>query len=237
MEDLTAEVDLTDPRLDPQRPGGVDLHDPEVRRLVEESLTSIPGVRAARLVPGYERVVDELHIVTAVDRSPKTVVRDVQSALLATHGVTTDHRVISVVRLDDEGLGDLDGGGRRVTIRRVVVTNQGLAARVHVTIGDGDDELEGEDEGPSSNAGRRRAVARATLAAIRPLLGEGRAVEVEGVEVAEVLGHEVAMCFVHFHTPHGELTNCGSAMVRGDESDAVARAVLDAVNRAIQEAH
>jgi len=231
VQDLTAEVDLADPRPD----RAADLHDPEVRHRVEDSLTAIPGVRAARLVPGFDRSVDELHVVASMDRAPKTVVRDVQTALIAKHGVTTDHRVISVVRIEDTALPTIDDG-RRVTISRVAVTNQGLASHVKVDISHEGTDLEGIDEGPSSNAGRRRAVARATLNAIRPLLSGGRAVEIEGVEVAEVLGHDVAMCFVHFHTPHGELTNCGSAMVRGDESDAVARAVLDAVNRAVEDA-
>lgn len=228
-QDLTAEVDLAGPRTPT-----VDLHDPTTRGRIEDSLTAIPGVRAARVVPGYDRPIDELHVVAATDRNPKSVVRDVQSALMANHGVTTDHRVISVVRIEDDQLPD-DDDGRRVTIRRVSVSNQGLAADVRVVVSHGDEELEGADQGPSSNAGRRRAVARATLAAIRPLLGSGRAVEIEGADVTDVLGHDVALCLVHFHTPHGEVTNCGSAMVRGDESDAVARAVLDAVNRAISE--
>jgi hypothetical protein len=41
---------------------------------------------------------------------------------------------------------------------------------------------------------------------------------------------------VHFHTPRGELTVSGSAVVRGSEADAVARSVLDALNRTLAEA-
>lgn len=235
MADLTAEVDLGDGTT-PAAPGTtVDLHDGQQRAAVEAALSEIPGVRATRIVPGYEREVDELHVVTSIDRAPKQVVRDVQSMLMARYGVSTDHRVISVVGLEQQ-VGPDATKERRVTISRVEVVNQGLAANVRVHILDGDVEREGADEGPASNAGRRRAVARATLQAIRPLLGEGRVVEVENVDVAEVHGHEVALCFVHFHTSAGELTNCGSALVRKDESDAVARAVLDAVNRVIDEA-
>lgn len=235
MADLTAEVDLSD-RTDPSRPTRpVDLHDPEQRASVETALTTIPGVRATRIVPGYDREVDELHVVSDADRAPKQVVRDVQSTLMARYGITTDHRVISVVGLEQQHTTRADTTERRVTISRVEVVNQGLSAQVRVHILDGDVEREGADEGPASNAGRRRAVARATLQAIRPLLGQGRVVEIENVDVAEVHGHEVALCFVHFHTSAGELTNCGSALVRKDESDAVARAVLDAVNRVIDE--
>lgn len=217
------DIDLTGP---------VDLHDPLVRQHVEASLRAVPGILAVRLVPGFDREVDELHAVTTLDKSAKQAARDLQSMLMASFGISTDHRVISVVQLRDT---DTDASPRtRVVIDRVAVSQKGLAAQVSVTVNDGEEALEGQSEGPASAAGRRRATARATLASILPLLGNERVVEVEGVEVQDVLGHLVAITFVHFHTPQGEDTVCGSAMVRGDESDAIARAVLDAVNRAIE---
>lgn len=225
---LTADVELADGP--PRR--RIDLHDTAQRHEVERSLETIPGVCAARLVPGYERDIDELHVVATVDRVPKQVARDLQSVLLARHGITTDHRVISVVAVD-RGVGAGDSRPRRVTISRVTVVNQGLTSRVEVVVADGTGERTGQADGPASNTGRRRAVARATLAAVRPLLGQDRIVEIDGVEVTEVLGHEVALSFIHFHTVDGERTNCGSAVVQADESDAVARSVLDAVNRMV----
>ena len=211
--------------------GRLDLHDPTVRREVEQSLTAIPGVRAARLVPGYDREVDELHVVASVDRAPKQVVRDVQSALVARFGVTTDHRVVSVVQFDDDTV-DYEMG-REVTIRRVDVSSEGLTARVEVVITSEDEELVGHEDGPSSGPGRRRAVARATLKALRSLLPPDRAIEVEGVDVARVLGHQVAVCLLHVHTSSGSGTRCGSSIVGDDEAQAVARAVLDATNRLV----
>jgi hypothetical protein len=228
--DLTAEVDLgrTPPR-------GTDLHDPAQRRDVEEAIKSVPGVLATRLVPGFEREVDELHVLTTLDKGPKQTVRDVQSMLMARFGVTTDHRVISVVQLDEAD----DPGAtraRRVLINSVTVTQQGLNSAVEVVVEDGETELVGHGDGPSSAAGRRRATGRATLDAIRSLLGAARMVELEGVEVTEVMGHRIAISLVHFHSVQGETTVCGSAMVRGDEAESIARSVLDAVNRAIETA-
>ncbi|MBW3621620.1 MAG: hypothetical protein KY461_15360, partial [Actinobacteria bacterium] len=65
---------------------------------------------------------------------------------------------------------------------------------------------------------------------------ENRMVELEGAEVTEVLGRRIALSLVHFHSVQGGSTVCGSAMVRDDESEAIARSVLDAVNRAIEDA-
>lgn len=224
--DLTTEVDLdlTDPAVP------VDLHDDAIRAEVEAALGSVPGVLASRLVPGYDRPVDELHVLSGLDKSPKQIVRDICSMLMAKYGLTIDHRVVSVVQLDeDEAVAD----GRRVVISRVAVEQRGLAVEVHVNLTTSDRELEGSSEGPSSTAGRRRTAARATLEAVRPLLGQHRVVEVEGADVPEVLGREVAISLVHFHTVKGDYTVCGSAMVRNDEHEAIARSVLDAVNRSV----
>lgn len=222
--DLTAEVDLT------PEPHQVDLHDPQVRREVERAVCSVPGVVGARLVPGFEREVDELHVLSTLDKHPKQAVRDVQTVLMARFGITTDHRVISVVQLDErDGLANAS----RVVIDRVAVTQGGSRATAEVTLRDGDDEHHGQADDASSTSGRHRAIAHATLAAVRPLLADGCVAELEGIEVTSVLGHQVAVALVDFHTGRSELTLSGSALIRDAEADAIARAVLDALNRSI----
>jgi hypothetical protein len=226
--DLTAEVDLT------ARPTRTDLHDPAQRGGVERALTTVPGVLGARLVPGFDREVDELHVLTTLDRGPKQTVRDVQTVLMARFGVPTDHRVISVVQLDEPSLGG--GAATRVTIRHVAVTHAGLEVRAEVSLRHGDDELVGTGEGTATPAGQHRAVGRATLDALRPLLGGDHVVELEGTEVTHVLGHQLAVALVQFRSARGQLTVAGSALVRDATADAVVRAVLDALNRTIAEA-
>lgn len=227
--DLTAELDLD---LTNGRPR-VDLHDPSVRAEVEQALCSIPGLLAARLVAGFDRPVDEIHVLTTLQRAPKQTVRDIQSMLMARFGVTTDHRVISVVQLEED---DAPGpaSAPRLVISQVAVDQRGLTVSVRVSVTDGVESHDGEAEGPASAPGRRRATARAALDAIRPLLGAGQVVEIEGADVVEVLGHDVAICLVHFHSARGQNSVVGSALVRGDEADAVARSVLDALNRTIE---
>lgn len=226
--DLTAEVDLTAP------PVRTDLHDPRQRTEVERAIATVPGVLGARIVPGFERQVDELHVLTSLEKAPKQAVRDVQTVLMARFGVPTDHRVISVVQLDEQSVGA--PATSRVTIDRVAVTHAGLEVRAEVALRDGDDELVGTGDGPSTPAGQHRAVGRATLDAVRPLLGEGHVVELEGTDVIEMLGRGVALSLVQFRTARGEHTVAGSALVRDASADAVARSVLDALNRSIGEA-
>jgi hypothetical protein len=228
--DLTAEVELGAP------PHRTDLHDPSQRAEVERALTTVPGVLGARLVPGFDRPVDELHVLTSLSKAPKQAVRDLQTVLMARFGVSTDHRVISVVQLDDDAIAGGPERRGRVVVGRVAVAHEALEVQATVVLRDGDDELLGEATGPSSATGQRRAVAEATLAAIRPVLADTGRISLDGADVSEVLGRRVAIALVGFRTGRGEHTVAGSAMVRDAEADAIARSVLDALNRSIAEA-
>jgi hypothetical protein len=223
--DLTVEVDLE------ARAERTDLHDPRRRVEVERSLAAIPGVIGARLVPGFEREVDELHVLTGLHRAPKQTVRDVQTLLMARFGVSTDHRVISVVQLDETvGYGVVPD---RVIIEQVSVTHAGRDVTAEVRLREGDDELTGRADGANNAGARHHTIAAATLDAVRPLLGFDNRVALEGIDVVDVRGQRVAVSVMQLRTPRTELALSGCALVRDAEPDAIARSVLDALNRAI----
>lgn len=208
-----------------------DLHLDDHRQQVEASLHSLADVVAVRIVPGLDRPVDELHVVTTPRRSAKQTVRDVQSLLYAVYGISIDHRVVSVVQVAENGNGL--GHPGRLEITQVRATQQGLEVQVSVSVANGDADHQGAATGPSSAAGRHRAAARATLEAIRPVLPGERVVELEGATVERLLGQRIAVSLVHLHGGDGQRTVSGTALVTDDESAAVARSVLDALNRAL----
>lgn len=222
--DLTAEVDLDAPA--PR----TDLHDPIQRHNVERAIGSIPGVIGSRLVAGFERQVDELHVLTTLDRSPKQTVRDVQTVLMARFGVPTDHRVVSVVQLEES-----DGlpATSRVVIDTVSIAQSGRSVTAEVAIRDVDQIHRASVEGGSSASARQRAVAQATLGAIEPLLETGTIVDLEGIDLVSVFGRQLAVALLHVRTVRTEVTLTGTALVREAAPEAVARAVLDALNRTI----
>jgi hypothetical protein len=225
--DLTAEVDLA------ATPRRTDLHDPAQRAEVEAAIGSIPGVMGARLVAGYERQVDELHVLTSLDKAPKQAVRDVQTVLMARFGVPTDHRVISVVQLDET---EAFAASARVVIDQITVTQTGRVVSAEVIVRDAETTHRGSAQGVASPNGRTRAVAQATLAAVDTLLGDSDAVELEGAEIVSVLGRELAVSLLTVHSDRSGLTLSGSAVVRDTPQHAVARSVLDALNRLLSEA-
>ncbi|MEZ5114873.1 MAG: hypothetical protein R2737_01285 [Candidatus Nanopelagicales bacterium] len=68
---------------------------------LEESLRLIPGVRAASVVTGPDARPTEVHVLATPGKPAKQVVRDVQAVALARHNLDIDHRIVSVVQIDD----------------------------------------------------------------------------------------------------------------------------------------
>lgn len=216
---------------------------------LEDALRRIPGIRAASVVTGPDAAPTEVHIVATAGKQPKQVVRDVQSLAMAQYGVEIDHRIVSVVAFDDgEGGGSAAGaddtvvlpdagaaGEARTSLPRpaiaaITVRTTGAEAEAAVALRAGESTYEGTARGPSGTAGRPRLVARAAFEACAELLGLPG--DVEQATVVAVGGRSVAVSVVLLAAPRtGEQLLTGSALVRGDEADAVARSVLDALNR------
>ena len=62
----------------------------------EELLATLPGVISARIVASGTGAVDEIHILTTDEVTPKQTVRNVESALIAHLGMRVSHKKISV---------------------------------------------------------------------------------------------------------------------------------------------
>jgi hypothetical protein len=69
---------------------------------VERELCRIPEVRAARIVADDTGHLVEVHILATTGKAAKQVVRDVQSVAITSSGVDIDHRIVSVVQLEDD---------------------------------------------------------------------------------------------------------------------------------------
>lgn len=67
----------------------------------EELLGTLPGVISARIVASQNGAVEEIHILTSTDVTPKQTVRNVESALIAHLGMRVSHKKISVATSDD----------------------------------------------------------------------------------------------------------------------------------------
>ena len=212
---------------------------------LEEALRRIQGVKAASVVTGPDAVPTEVHVLAAPGKPAKQVVRDVQSLALARYDIDIDHRIVSVVQMGDDEvrvpdtLAGLTPGAEpadeaepvvRPAIAAIMVRSGKGQTEASVTLAAGDRLFEGRSLGPAGHSQRARLVAIATLDAVAELLGQ--ACEVESSTVVPTGSREVALTVLTMALPRiGEQVLTGSAVVRGDDADAVARSVLAALNR------
>jgi hypothetical protein len=213
---------------------------------LEESLRAIPGIRAASVVTGPDARPTEVHVLAQPGKPAKQVVRDVQSVAMAQFDLDIDHRIVSVVQIADENAveaGDTadtsEHSSRQVedeppvtrpALTSITVKSSEGESEVQVALAIGGSVFSGHATGPGAPVHRPRIVAAATLAAMTELLGIPA--QIESAQLLEIGLREVAVTVLTLTIPRlGEQVLCGSALVRGDEEDAVARSVLAAVNR------
>jgi hypothetical protein len=206
----------------------------------EDELKRLPGIIAASVVTGPDAVPNEIHVLAEPGKPPKQVVRDVQSFAMLKLGLDIDHRIVSVVQIgadefnplpDDTDLADPELVIPRPAIGSIMIRTSGPEAEALVSVAaTGGHVFEGRVVGPGSATHRCRLVAQATLKALEEMLGS--TADVESSQIVAAGHREVALTVLTVTVPRlGEQLLTGSALVRGDESEAVARSVLNALNR------
>ena len=197
----------------------------------------------------------EIHVVSSSGRPAKQVVRDVQSLAAARFGIRIDHRIVSVVQLDEKDAQSPDSAAvprlvssepqngaaapavsldhARPVLENVVVSS-GANGWVKVVLKWGTGETtEGESQTGMSRESRARGASAAVIQALQPVLDERSA----RAEVDQVMLHRVGAAesvlvgAIFFDRGGGSTPLVGSAIIYDDVATAAARALLHAVNR------
>lgn len=195
-------------------------------RSLQDKINRLDGVEAARVVAANGHI-DEIHVLARSNKAPKHLVRDVQSLSQALFGLSIDRRIISVVQLSDS---DLDSGLRPALVD-VSEAVEGTRAEVTVTLRWHDNLLLGRAAGAAALATKPRLVAEAALGAIRQAINSEVALAISSMDVPTLGSRKVAISQVVLVSEAGERMLIGCAYVEDDETRAVVRAVLDALNR------
>ena len=195
---------------------------------LERELASLPEVQAARIVVTPSGRITEIHLITDDSKPPKGIVRDVETVAQARFGLEIDRRIVSAVQFPTASVAM---PARRIALTSLSLTTEGNILRCRVRIEADEETALGETTGPATSSARGRLVAHATAGALAEL-SKTATLDVADVRVV-AMGHEqVAVVLVVALGPDGEeLTMSGSAPIRGDEGEAIARAVIDAVVR------
>jgi hypothetical protein len=232
----------SEPPLSPKGAGGgpTGMPDPWGVKRAENLLTSLTGVLSASVVVTPQGEVSEIHILTRNDISPKQVVRNIESALMAQLGMKIDHRKISVAQTADvRPIEALHEDAIASRANRRIVTFKHLEVRpspkpqrvtVRVRLGFGDREAEMEEQGTDTARNRVDAAARATAACLDELLPDN-SVALEGAQLIEAFDRRFVLVAVHGLGGREAQLLTGTCEIRESVERAAVLAVLDATNR------
>jgi hypothetical protein len=205
--------------------------DPPLIAEIEQALGQVADIRAARVVSSDDGVIQEIHVLASPTKSPKQLVRDIESTIMAQFGIPIDHRTVSIAQLgrDSEPRDPREKGRARVVSVSAEMTGVRASARVSLQL-DGD-SYSGVAEGPASTTGRQRLIAQATLTAVGEYVHGDFGFALEDVALVTLGRERVAVSCVILVTPQGEQPLAGSAFARQGENESIVRATLDAINR------
>ena len=193
--------------------------------LWQELICRLEGVQAAQVVFAENGMPCEIHVLAGPEKSSRSLVRDIQSALTAQFGVQVDHRIISVAQLS-EGLAPR--GDFRLAHTGLEIKSAGGRVSASVTLARGCDTYTGHGESANTPFARRRCVSEAALAAVNRAAGE-TCFELASVDAVTLAGQGIVVAQVYSLRDGQRLL--GSAFLNEDPDNAAVHSVLSAVNR------
>ncbi|MEA2477273.1 MAG: hypothetical protein QOC87_1472 [Actinomycetota bacterium] len=199
----------------------MDPQAPSRTASLENALGAIRGIRGARV--GLENGLAHIRVLALPEVPHRALIDSVQRLATEYLGM---HVPGSQIEILSSGTSDSEFGRARrrklssITTRR---DSETFSARVSLEL-EGD-VLIGEKRGAAGGAGEWRSVGLAVIDGLADLLSTP--IDLETAEVLEVGTAKLAVVSLS----KGAETLVGSSVVRLDEHDAIARAVLDALNR------
>lgn len=191
-----------------------------VARRLESSITELRGVRRARVESGEDGSIEAVRVLVIPERASKDVLAQVL-VVVRQSGATVDPGSVQILRTTQVVPNPLER--RRLSSIATERTATMFTARVVLELAG--DTLIGESNSPSERSFEHRSIALATLESMRELLVDP--IELESVDLLEAGSGQLAI--VTLRRDGGTLV--GTALVRVDHHDAIARATLDALNR------
>lgn len=213
---------------------------------VETLLSGLEGVGSLKVVADGHGGIDEVHVVSDHSASPKQIVRNIESALLAEFGLQIDHRKISVAQVrqpdivadgvepgGEEG-GSLDeaAGSRWLLLDSLEIDRKaGQKVECRVTLQTAGETFEGTAEGPDFAQSRLEVTANAVLEALNEATLDDISLRLEGVKQMNTFGRNLVVAIVQGQERRRSVTLPGISLAADSPEEAAVLACLQATNR------
>ncbi|MBU3811562.1 MAG: hypothetical protein H9893_07935 [Candidatus Niameybacter stercoravium] len=195
-------------------------------QLFHDMIKKIDGILHVK-IQFDEETIKEIHIVAGNNRSAKQIVRDIESTLLAVFDYEIDRKIISIAQIDTEIVKPI----KRIKYEGLSIGNEGNELQCQVKL-----EHEGEihsciKQCIKTTRNRYNIIARTTIGVIEEITKGKYIFDVQDTFVTDSKEISFACVIVNMIEKGKEDHLIGTALIRDDINEAMARATLDAVNR------
>ena len=197
--------------------------------IFEEMVNKINGVVSTKIIH-QDNNIQEMHILANSLRAPKQIVRDIESILLTSFDYRIDRKVISIAQIETDDCDPI----KRIKFGGISLDVQGNMVECKVRLLYEEEEFFVTQVGIKTAANRKKIVAKATIDAVEKILGQAFIFDVQDVLSTTNRDITFISVLVNMVINETEETMVGSAIVRNDINEAIAKATLAAINRRVQ---
>lgn len=195
---------------------------------IKTLICKLPDIKYCSVVCSASNEVEEIHVLTAINKNVRQLVRDIQSAINAKFRINIDYKVISIAQINES-----DFKETRLKLHGISVENVDNSVEAIVTLKFDDKLFEGKSRRVKSRNNKFKAVAEATILALEGYLNIGQVFYLEDIKAIVIANREVSMCVIGFAFAGNEELLSGCSIINADENESVVKAVLSAINRKI----
>ncbi len=187
----------------------------------------MPDVLSCKIVMEEENL-QEIHVLCPTGKNIKQIVRDIQSAINAKFDIVIDYKIISVAQIDIDEFKD-----NRIKISGITVMNIDNTFKAIVNLESENKNYQGHSVKIKSTTNKYKAIAEATILAVEEYIHTKDIFYLEGIEKKKIAGEEVFLALIVCAYKNSNNLFSGCCLIKNDENDAIAKSVLDAINRKI----
>ncbi len=200
-----------------------------ITKQYNELIGKLPGVMSSSIVFS-ENEISEIHVLADMQRAPKQISRDIQSAIMAQYGVNIDYKVISIAQIPSENDPRLRC---RLIFDEINLTRSKERSCATVSLSDGSSSFSGTATSVNDRLEVNKMICQATLSAVANFIDADVLLSVADVKTFDLSGEKAVAVCIAVKSKNKVEHMVGSSFVGDDSGTAVVKATMDALNRRI----
>lgn len=195
----------------------------------QDTINKIDSVISSKVIADDGQLT-EIHVLTNNSRSPKQIVRDVETAIITIYDYRVDRKIISIAQIEAE----YDEKIKRIKFDGIAFSSSDNITECTVTLVYEEEEYSVSQRGIRTQANKRKIVADTTIKTIEKILGQLTLFDVQDVAVHTSGNVTFVTSLVNMLVHGNEEIMVGAAIVKNDINESIAKATLGAINRRVQ---